>query len=207
MPWYYAGPEAKPVGPISLEELNARRVNGTISPVTYIIEYTGQPTDPRVWKRYQDVFPASPSLPPLPPALPAAVPSAPAIQPHPLFPSAGSAHAGQSGLPPGSPHDLQGTSNPWCRWGFGLGLASLILLIPTCGLTAFIALPAFFVSIAGLIQVLQNPNQRGRNRAICGLFLSGLTLLLAVIILAVAIPWLIKEREQTTTEQSTNDSE
>src|SRR5437588_12555485 len=91
MPWYYAGPEAKPVGPVSLAELHARHLNGMISPETYIIEHTGQPNEPRVWKRYREVFPSIPmdlpAIPPVPIALTA--PSLqPAVQPHPLFPSA-----------------------------------------------------------------------------------------------------------------------
>src|ERR1035441_2641879 len=95
MPWYYAGPEAKPVGPVTLDELHACRVNGTVKPETYVIEHTGQPSENWAWKRYQDVFPSSPSLPPLPPPSPPPVvmPAPPvaqpqAIPPHPLFPSA-----------------------------------------------------------------------------------------------------------------------
>ena len=49
MPWYYAGPEAKPVGPVSLEELHARRLSGAIQPETYVIEDTGQPDPARAW--------------------------------------------------------------------------------------------------------------------------------------------------------------
>jgi hypothetical protein len=37
MPWYYVGPDAKPVGPLSLEELQSRRLSGALSPETYVI--------------------------------------------------------------------------------------------------------------------------------------------------------------------------
>jgi len=213
MPWYYAGLDAKPVGPIALEELHARRVNGTISPETYVIEYVGQPNDSRAWKRYREVFPSSSSLSvalPPPPPVPA-MPPIPTVQPHPLFPSAASAHSQPPGFPPAGPHSHlypQGRTNPWCSWGFGLSLASLILLLPTCGLTVFIAIPALFVSIMGLVKVRHDHSQTGRNLALSGLFLSGATLVLTVIIAAVAIPAILKGRGQiTTTEQSTNDSE
>ena len=207
MPWYYAGLDAKPVGPISLEELHARRLVGTVLPETYVIEYTGQPSEPREWKRYRDMFPATPSQPP--PA-PPVLPPPPPIQPHPLFPSAAPVPTQSSSVPPPGPHHPNaslGTGNPWCTWGFGLGLASLILLLPSCGLTAFVALPAFFVSIIGLVQVHRHPGQTGRNLAVGGLACSILALLITVIVAAVAIPMIIKERTQTTTEQSTNDSE
>ena len=42
MPWYYAGPEAKPVGPLSVEELHARHLSGAVTAETYVIEHTGQ---------------------------------------------------------------------------------------------------------------------------------------------------------------------
>ncbi len=60
MPWFYAGPEAKPVGPVSVEQLHANRVNGTISPDTYVIEQTGQPGATMTWRRYREAFPDSP---------------------------------------------------------------------------------------------------------------------------------------------------
>jgi len=64
------GPEAKPVGPVTLDELHACRVRGIVTPETYVIEHTGQPVETLAWKHYQDVFPSSPAcLPPsaLPP--------------------------------------------------------------------------------------------------------------------------------------------
>jgi hypothetical protein len=104
MSWYYAGPEAKPVGPVSVEELHNLRVSGTVSGDTYILEHTGQPGATLAWKRYHEVFPTSlspaplpQSLPPIqppPPVPPPAAPppvTAPAPATHPLFPSAGPA--------------------------------------------------------------------------------------------------------------------
>src|ERR1035441_5503835 len=113
MPWYYAGPEAHPVGPVTLDELHACRVNGTVKPQTYVIEHTGQPSENWAWKHYQDIFPSSPALPPLPPLSPPPVPVPPVvppqaippqvIPPHPLFPSA--APAQHSVFPPGARPD------------------------------------------------------------------------------------------------------
>jgi len=215
MPWYYAGLDAKPVGPITLEELQARRANGVISPDTYIIEYVGAPNDARAWKRYSELFPA---LPPSPPSL-APVPLAPVIPPppvappvplppaqaHPLFPSAASHHVGPHYQPPAV------AGNSWCNWGFWLGLSSLILLMITCGLGAIfafsLAVAAFIVSCIGLAKVQNNQVQSGRNLAFGGLFCSAITLIIAIIVLAVAIPAILKGRGLiTTTEQSTSDS-
>ncbi len=214
MPWYYAGPDAKPVGPIALEELHARRVNGTVSPETYVIEYVGEPNDARAWKRYRDVFPPTSnlSLPPLPPPpAPLVPPPFPTAQAHPLFPSAALAHTQPPAIPPAGHHDPHyslGTTNPWCSWGFGLSLASLILLLPSCGLTAFVAIPALIISIVGLVKVQHHRDQSGRNLAFAGLFLSGATLLITVIILIFAVPAILKGHGLiTTTEQSTNDSD
>ncbi len=160
MPWYYAGPDANPVGPISLEELQARRLNGVVSPETYVIEHTGEPDPSRAWKRYRDTFPPGPSQPVLPPIpAPAAAgppsptfvtPAPPPPQSHPLFPSAAPipsapAYRHPTTIPQPAPvHPLNG----WCKWGFGLGLASLPLLI-VCGLGAFIAIPALFICVLG----------------------------------------------------------
>lgn len=113
MPWYYEGPESKPVGPVTLEELQARRLSGEISSETYVIEHTGQPGESLAWKRYAEIFPATSnvsSLPPVPPAPtawpiqpPVPVPPAPGVPPapHPLFPSAAPApSASAPGTPP-----------------------------------------------------------------------------------------------------------
>jgi len=210
MPWYYAGPDAKPVGPITLEELHARRLSGALSVETYVIEYVGQPGDPRSWRRYREVFPSSPIQPlALPPPV---TPPVPPVQHHPLFPSAAPVPGTGSAPSPfvASPHYLppQHRTNPWCSWGFGLSLASLILLLPSCGLTVLVALPALVACIIGLLKVKRDHLQSGRTLALSGLFLSGATLLLTLILLAVAIPAFLKGHGQiTTTEQSTNDSE
>ena len=212
MQWYYAGLDAKPVGPISSEELQARRLSGAVTPETYVIEYVGQPGDALAWKRYREVFPsiAIPSpvraLPPPPPVAPP-VPT----QPHPLFPSASVTPKVPVRPLPSAGH-LPGfharTTNPWCTWGFGLGLASLFLLLPSCGLTAFLAILAAGISIVGILQVQHDPAQSGRGLAFGGLALSAATILIIVIVLIIAVPSILKGRALiTTTEQSTNDSD
>ncbi len=163
MPWYYAGPEAKPVGPVSLEELHARRVNGTVSPETYIIEQPVQPGE--TWKRYRDVFPTSPSLPPPAPAQPAA-------PPHPLFPSAAYAsstlHPAFASAARPDPYYKAKPTNGWCGWGFGLGLAGFFLSF-ACGLGLFLAIPSLFLCGVGWIQVQHKRDQAGRGLAIAGM--------------------------------------
>ena len=85
MPWYYAGPEAKPVGPVSAEQLQGLLASGTITPETFVIEHTGPGAANLAWKRYREVFPATAVLPPIPlapltPAHPATVtPPAPGV--------------------------------------------------------------------------------------------------------------------------------
>lgn len=213
MPWYYAGPEAKPVGPVSLEELQARRLSGVISPETYVIEHTGQPNEPRAWKRYGEVFPSFPAnLPAIPPVPAAAVAPSPQppVQPHPLFPSAAPVPAGLS-FSPLAPHpdpyyDAARKTNPWCAWGFGLALAGFVFSF-ACGAGLLLALPALFLCIMGLAQLPKHPNQSGRGMAIAGLILSALALLVSLILFAtLAVPY-IKAHEQTATEQSSNDSQ
>jgi hypothetical protein len=203
MSWYYAGPEATPIGPVSVEELHARRANGTISPETYVIEHTGQPDPTRAWKRYRELFPPAPVLPPpFVPPVPQAQP-----QPHPLFPSAtplASQHPVFTSPAGPDPFYAVRKTNVWCLWGFWLGLASLPLLI-FCGFGALVALAAAGACLVGL--VAKRPEQSGRRFALGGLVFAGLSLLIMLAFLAWAIPALIKEREQTTTEQSTNDSE
>src|ERR1700679_68085 len=81
MPWYYAGPAATPLGPVSVEELHALRASGTITPETFVIEHTGPGAANLAWKRFGDIFPAAP-LPAIPPVPP--IPSAPAPFPHPI---------------------------------------------------------------------------------------------------------------------------
>jgi len=84
----------------------------------------------------------------------------------------------------------------------------LLLLFPSCGLTVFIAIPALIISMVGLFQVQHDHKQSGRNLAFSGLFLSGAALLITVVILAIAIPAILKGHSLiTTTEQSGSDSE
>jgi hypothetical protein len=59
----------------------------------------------------------------------------------------------------------------------------------------------------GLAKIQHNPTQGGRNLAFGGIFISGATLLIVIIIVAIAIPAILKGRGlMTTTEQSTSDS-
>lgn len=205
MPWFYAGPEAKPVGPLSLDELHARRLNGTLSPETYVLERTGQPNESLAWKRYADVFPTSPNLPPLPPlsSLSQPQPAVSTPSPHPLFPSAASTPGPlHSSTPLPNPHYYPvRKTNLYCSWGFGLGVAAFFLSF-ACGVGVLPAIPALFACIMGLMQVHQHRDQAGQRRAIAGLLLSSFALLISVILILTLSIRLIKEREQTTTEQT-----
>jgi len=215
MPWYYAGPEAKPVGPVSLEELQALRAGGTLSSETYVIEHTGKPVDTLAWRRYQDVFPALSSLPPLPPLPPpppvahAAPVLPPVAQPHPLFPSAIPAATQHSVFPPGARPDPYYTTKPtniWCAWGFGLGLAGFFFSF-ACGLGMLLALPSLLLCVVGLAQVHKHREQAGQGLAISGLVLSTVALIISLFfILWLAIP-IMKAHGLTVTEQTLNDSE
>jgi len=213
MPWYYAGPEAKPVGPISLDELHARCLSGALSPETYVIERTGQPNESLAWKPYREFFPASPSLPPLPPVPPVFTPpvNPPLAQPHPLFPSAAPVpHSATTSLPspalPNPHYYPTRKTNTLCAWGFGLGLVAFFLSF-ACGVGLLPAIFSFPLCIIGLMQVHKNREQVGQLWATAGLLLSGLALLISFIFILVwAIP-LIKQHEQTTTEQTSNNSE
>src|ERR1700691_6644884 len=176
MPWYYAGPEAKPIGPVSVEELHACRVSGVVKPETYIIEHTGQVSENLAWKRYQDVFPSSPSLPSLPspptPPLPPQVITPQVNPPHPLFPSAVSPQ--HPVFPPGTrsdPYYNVKPTNGWCAWGFGLGLAGFFLSF-ACGVGVLPALFALPLCIVGLAQVHKKREQAGQGLAVAGLILS-----------------------------------
>jgi hypothetical protein len=209
MPWYYAGPESKPVGPVTLEELRARHLSGIVSSETYIIEHGDRPIENWSWKRYREVFPTN--LPPVPP--PAAVPLSPApavptpAAAHPLFPSA--APAQHSVFPPGArpdPYYNVKPTNGWCAWGFGLGLFSFFLAF-ACGVGLLPALLAFPLCIVGMVQVHQHREQAGQGLAVAGLILSGLALLISLIfIISLAVP-ILKAHGLTVTEQTSNDSE
>jgi hypothetical protein len=202
MPWYYAGPEAKPVGPVSLEEIHARRLSGLITPETYVIEQNGLPGVTPSWRRYRETFPESSATPPLLPPLPP--PSAPPVlSANPLFPSA--PHAPHPVyVPPATPaaaphgHYPARPTNACCAWGFGLGIASFIL----CGSGLILGLPALVISILGFAQVQQRRDQSGRGLAVAGGVLALLAILLSIIMLSCAIPAAIKEREQAAAQQN-----
>ena len=214
MPWYYAGPEAKPVGPISIEELHARRAGGVISPETYIIEQTGQPLESLAWKRYQDLFPSGPALPPLPPTpafppLPPA-PVPPVAQPHPLFPSA-APNPTQHPVFPHAPrpdpyYGKVKPTNGYCAWGFGLGMAGLFSFW-ACGIGLILAVISLPMCIIGLVQVHKHREQSGKGMAVAGLILSSIAVVISLIFLAsIALP-ILKAHGLTITEQTSNDSE
>jgi hypothetical protein len=212
MPWYYAGPEAKPVGPVTLDELQALRAARTISAETYVIEQTGQPAEALAWKRYQDVFPAMPNLPPVPspdrqPVAPPFPP--PASQAHPLFPSAAPAPAHPSVFPPGArpdPYYNVRPTNGWCGWGFGLGLTALFFSF-ACGMGLLPALVSLPLCIIGLAQVHKRREQAGQGLAVAGLILSTVALIISLVfVLYLAMP-ILKAHGLTVTEQTTNDSE
>jgi hypothetical protein len=214
MPWYYVGPDAKPVGPLSLEELQSRRLSGALSPETYVVE-TGTPTAPKEWRHYREFFPAAAVLPPLPPLPAPPVPHAPPVLPHPLFPSAvpsSSPHSPGGPVFTGThpsvynhpPHAL-GRTNAWCAWGFGLGLAGLPFLV--CGVGVFMAIAGLIVSIIGLVELRKHRDQQGRGLAIAGISCSLLTLL---IVGAMGVAWAVSSLRtsvQMTTEQTTNDTD
>jgi hypothetical protein len=205
MSWYYAGPEAKPVGPVSLEEVHGRRLSGAIGPDTYVIEHTG--TGPvGSWRRYREVFPESVLLPPLPPAVPPPLSAPVPVPAHTLFPSTGHApqpvsaptiapHAAPHGHYPPRP------TNAYCAWGFGLGIAGFVLS-PACGTGLLLAAPALIICILGFAQVQQRRDQSGRGLAAAGAVLAVLGLLVSIGFLAYAIPAMIKVHEQAAAQQS-----
>ena len=211
MPWYYAGPEAKPIGPVSVEELQACRLRGVVTPDTYVIEHTGQSSDNLSWKRYDDVFPSSSNLPPLPP-LP--VPPAPTPGPftapaHPLFPSAAPATMHHPAFPSAArpdPYYNAKRTNGWCGWGFGLGLAGLLFSL-LCGTGLFLALLAVPLCIVGLAQVHKNREQSGQGLAVAGLILACVALLVSLLIILFVDMPMIKAHGLTVTEQTATDSE
>jgi hypothetical protein len=230
MPWYYAGPEAKPVGPVSAEQLQGLFASGTITSETFVIEHTGAGAAGLAWRRYREVFPpAAATLPPIPfttptpfypattpPAppppvpgsVPAPIPSAPtAATPHPLFPSAGTAQPGHPEYRPVAQsyaYPIRPT-NSWCAWGFALSLVGLCLAIFCIGVVP--ALIAAVLCIIGLVQVTKNREQGGMGLAVTGLIFSGIAVLLFAIIVCVFGPAIIKGHGLTVTEQTSNDSE
>lgn len=217
MPWYYAGPGAKPLGPVTLDELQALRAGGSISPETYVLEFTDGPKESLAWKRYQEYFPPTPfsALPPLPPVpgtAPAMPPPAPASpQPHPLFPSAAAPPRAQPpAFPPGAPHDSYAhvrPNNVWCLWGFFLGVAGILLSL-VCGVGLIPAIISLPLCIVGIAQAHKHrERQAGQGLAIAGLVLSTVAVIISLIfILSLALP-ILKAHGLTVTEQTTNDSE
>jgi hypothetical protein len=210
MPWYYAGPEAKPVGPLSLEELRARREQGIVLGETFVIEHMGQPVEAMAWRRYQDVFSAAAPLPPLPPLsgmppVPPVPQPAAGIPPHPLFPSGTPSQVPYSPARPGAPLDSYGhaPTNGFCAWGFGIALVSVFL----CGFGLIPPLISLVLCCIGLIQVSQHRGERGKGLAIAGVILSLIAILISLAFIAmVAVP-MIKAHEIPATEQTSNDSE
>ena len=208
MPWYYAGPEAKPVGPLTLEEIYARRLSGAITPETYVIEQPATGGSAPAWRRFREIFPATVSsgvasagpIPPVPP-LPEA---------HPLFPSAAQIPTPQPlPIPPpviephAAPHGHYSVlpTNKTCAWGFGLGILSFVLCF-ACGLGLLVALPALIICILGFIQVQHRGDQSGRGLAAAGAVLAGIAIILSIIFLAFAIPAMIRSNSQADTQQS-----
>ena len=216
MPWYYAGPEAKPVGPVSLEELHARRASGLVTGETYIIEHTGQAGGAGAWRRYREFFPQGvivSSLPPVPSPAPAvmAPPPVPAPVTNPLFPSSGSAPATPpprpAYTPPVPPHAAPHAhyptriTNACCAWGFGLGIAGFVLAF-ACGVGLLLAVPALVLCIVGFAQVQQRSEQSGRGLAVAGGLLALLALIISIAFLAWAVPTGIKEHEDSVRQNS-----
>jgi hypothetical protein len=209
MSWYYVGLDAAPVGPISLEELHGRRSVGVIGPDTYVIEAPAG-SAPKEWRRYRDVFQPQAALPPLPAATPAPAPSTMGI-PHPLFPSALPATPSPggpvfTGTHPSAYHLPPRHNNAWCLWGFGLGLASLPLLL-CAGAGALLAVGGLIAGIVGLVQVGHHREQHGRGLAIGGLVLSIFSL---IIVLALGVAFMTKSFRSTveaTMEQTANDTD
>jgi hypothetical protein len=228
MPWYYAGPDEKPVGPISTDELHARRRNDLVGPRTYIIEWDDETGAIGGWKFYSEFFPVVPAMAPLPPPPPSPVPTAPhhgpppapvaaphgyyppapIAQPHPLFPSVGHAPAPVApAVPPASPHGHYPArkTNSWCAWGLGLGITGFIFSFACLGI--FIAVPALLICLTGFARVQSHPEQSGRGLAIAGGVLSLLAIIISLGLGAWLLPPILKNHEWSVTEQSSTNSE
>ena len=216
MPWYYAGPEAKPLGPVSTEQLQGLFASGSITSETFVIEHTGPGAANLAWKRYREVFPATTALPPIPPAppaptapMPGAVPAPVPSAPHPLFPSAATAHAGHPAYPPpahpGAYAPIRPT-NSWCAWGFALSLVGFCFAF-ACGIGLIPALIAVALCIIGLVQVNKHREEGGMGLAVTGLIFSCVALIIVAVLVAVFAPSILKGHGLTVTEQTSNDSE
>jgi hypothetical protein len=205
MSWYYVGPDAQPVGPISLEDLQARRASGAVAPETYVIEAPAG-SEPKEWRRFRDVFAPPAVLPPLPNASGSATMGIPApLFPSPLPPTPSPGGPVFTGTHPSTYHLPPARGNPWCNWGFGLSLASLPLLL--CGIGVLVAVAAMVASIVGLVQVGQHREQHGRGLAVSGLIISILSLLFAVALGVAIMSSSMHSALQMTTEQTANDSD
>jgi hypothetical protein len=201
MPWYYAGPDAKPVGPVSFDQLHALRAAGSLTADTFVIEHTGTAGAPLVWKRYAEAFPIPPAVPTaaIPPAPAAIPPATPA--PHPLFPSA--TPAGYASTPPAPANK---SSNGWCVWGFVLSLLSCLLAL-VCGIGLLPALISAVLCAIGLVQVMRNREQGGQGLAICGLIFSFLAIITAVLFIIFVDLKMFGHNGITVSEQTSNDAE
>jgi hypothetical protein len=229
MPWYYAGPEAKPVGPVSAEQLQGLFASGTITSETFVIEHTGPGAANLAWRRYREVFSPAATLPPIPPmasapfhpatvtppaplapipgTVPAPNPSGTPTASHPLFPSAGTGQPGHPTYPAqGQPYAYPiRPTNSWCAWGFALSLVGLCLTCACIGVVP--AVIAAVLCIIGLVQVSKNREQGGMGLAITGLIFSAVAVLLFAILVCVFGPSIMKGHGLTVTEQTSNDSE
>ena len=215
MPWYYAGPEAKPLGPVSAEQLQGLFASGSITSDTFVIEHTGPGAANLAWRRYREVFPTSPTLPPIPPAPPASTypppvpPAPPSSAAHPLFPSAAPPHAGHPAYPPPIHHGAHAPirpTNSWCAWGFALSLVGFCFAF-ACGIGLIPAVIAVVLCIIGLVQVNKHREEGGMGLAVTGLIFSCVAILIAAVLVAAFAPSILKGHGLTVTEQTSNDSE
>ncbi len=237
MPWYYAGPEAKPLGPVSAEQLQGLAANGAITPETFVIEHTGPGAANLAWRRYREVFPATAALPPIPGAptsgapapfypvtatlpapaaptpgsVPAPNPAAPSqATAHPLFPSAAGAHPA---YPAGGALSAYPVAYPPMRptnsWcAWGFALSLVGFCFAfACGIGLFPALIAVVLCVIGLVQVNKNREQGGMGLAVSGLIFSCVALLIVAALVAMFAPSILKGHGLTVTEQTSNDSE
>jgi hypothetical protein len=195
MPWYYAGPEAKPVGPLTLEEIYARRMSGAITPETYIIEQPAADGVTPAWRRFREILPAFPP-PPAHPLFPSAA-QVPLARPLPIPPPVIEPHAAPHG------HYSVRPTNKACAWGFGLGILSFVLCF-ACGLGLLVALPALVVCILGFAEVQHRGDQSGRGMAAAGAVLAAVAIIISIIFLAFAIPAMIRNNSQADTQQSSD---
>lgn len=160
MPWYYASPDGQPVGPLSQEELIAKRGRGEISPETYILEQGG--IGAPAWRHYKDVFPVN------------ALPTVPAAETLATTPQA---------APPAVHHPILVKTNNWAVIGAIVGLMSL-MLAPLCCIGTVLSLPGLLFSGLGYYEIQRNePYETGKGVAIFGLVTSGLSLLLLIVVI------------------------